>query len=81
MAFGQLTQRESLRDIITCLTAQGPKLYRLGFRGRIARSTLSDANEVRDWRIYADFAQVLIREARTLYAHTSDFSLEIESSV
>ena len=68
MAFAQLTGRESLRDIETCLRAHHAKLYHLGFRGRIARSTLADANERRDWRIYADFAQVLITAARRLYA-------------
>jgi len=68
MAFAQLTYRESLRDIETCLRAMRPKLYHAGFRGRIARSTLANANKRRDWRIYADFAQVLIRMARKLYA-------------
>lgn len=69
MAFAQLTYRESLRDIETCLRALGPKLYHAGFRGRISRSTLGDANQRRDWRIWADFAQVLIRRARALYVH------------
>jgi len=68
LAFAQLTFRESLRDIETCLRAFGPKLYHAGFRGRVSRSTLADANRVHDWRIYADFAQVLIRRARKLYA-------------
>ena len=68
LAFAQLTYRESLRDIETCLRAVGPKLYHAGFRGRVSRSTLADANRVHDWRIYADFAQVLIRQARHLYA-------------
>jgi len=68
MAFAQLTYRESLRDIEACLSAQASKLYHMGFREPIRRSTLSDANEARDWRIYADFAQVLIRQARKLYA-------------
>ena len=67
MAFAQLTFRESLRDIETCLRALQPKLYHAGLRGRIARSTLADANETRDWRIYADFAQILIHRARQLY--------------
>jgi len=67
MAFAQLTFRESLRDIATCLRSLGPKLYHAGIRGRISRSTLADANETRDWRIYADFAAVLIRTARQLY--------------
>ena len=68
MSFAQLTYRESLRDIEACLRSLGPKLYHMGFRGNVARSTLADANESRDWRIYADFAQVLIRIARPLYA-------------
>jgi uncharacterized protein DUF4372 len=68
MAFAQLTYRESLRDIEACLGSIGSKLYHMGFRGKIARSTLADANEARDWRIYADFAQVLIAIARPLYA-------------
>lgn len=68
LAFGQLTFRESLRDIETCLRAVGGKLYHAGFRGRISRSTLADANMAHDWRIFADFAQVLITRARALYA-------------
>ena len=68
LAFAQLTYRESLRDIEACLGAVGPKLYHMGFRGRITRTTLADANEKRDWRIYSDFAMVLISEARELYA-------------
>ena len=68
MAFAQLTYRDSLRDIEACLRALGGKLYHMGFRGKISRSTLADANEAHDWRIYADFAQVLIRIARPLYA-------------
>jgi hypothetical protein len=68
MAFAQLTYRDSLRDIEACLRSLGDKLYHMGFRGRVARSTLADANEAHDWRIYADFAQVLIRIARPLYA-------------
>ena len=67
LAFAQLTYRESLRDIETCLRAMQPKLYHLGIRGRVARSTLADANETRDWRIYGDFAQTLIQRARALY--------------
>jgi hypothetical protein len=67
LAFAQLTFRESLRDIQTCLHALGPKLYHAGFRGQVSRSTLADANRVHDWRIYADFAQVLIGQARKLY--------------
>jgi hypothetical protein len=69
LAFAQLTYRESLRDIETCLRALQPKLYHAGLRGRVARSTLADANETRDWRIYGDFAQLLIHRARGLYAN------------
>jgi hypothetical protein len=68
MAFAQLTFRESLRDIETCLRSLEPKLYRAGFRSRVSRSTLADANRLRDWRIYHDLAQGLITEARTMYA-------------
>jgi hypothetical protein len=68
MTFAQLTYRESLRDIEACLRSVGPKLYHMGLRGRVARTTLADANERHDWRIYADFAQVLIGIARPLYA-------------
>jgi transposase len=71
MAFAQLTYRESLRDIETCLGAMQGKLYHMGFRGRVTRSTLADANETHDWRIFADFAQVLIAIARPLYADDS----------
>ena len=76
MAFAQLTYRESLRDIETCLRALQPKLYHTGLRGHIARSTLADANETRDWRIYADFAQTLIRCARQLYCD-EPFAVEL----
>jgi len=76
MAFAQLTYRESLRDIETCLRAHQSKLFHLGIRGRISRSTLADANEQRDWRIYADFAMRLIETARKLYAHDS-FGVEL----
>jgi hypothetical protein len=69
MSFAQLTYRESLRDIEACLRSMSGKLYHVGFRGRVARTTLADANESRDWRIFADFAQVLIRIARPLCAH------------
>ena len=68
MGFAQFTYRESLRDIEACLQSVGGKLYHMGFRGKVARSTLADANEARDWRIFADFAQVLIASARPLYA-------------
>lgn len=71
MAFAQLTYRESLRDVEACLNAAPERLYHMGIRGRVSRSTLADANERRDWRIYADFAQVLIAEARRLYAGDS----------
>jgi hypothetical protein len=70
MAFAQLTHRESLRDIEVCLAAQPGKLYHAGFSGPVKRSTLANANESRDWRIYRDFAQSLIRIARPLYAHS-----------
>jgi hypothetical protein len=69
MAFAQLTYRESLRDIEACLRSVGAKLYHMGLRGKVSRTTLADANERHDWRIYADFAQVLIGIARPLYAH------------
>lgn len=69
MAFAQLTYRESLRDIEACLRSVGRKLYHMGLRGKVSRTTLADANERHDWRIYADFAQVLIGIARPLYAH------------
>jgi hypothetical protein len=80
MAFAQLTYRESLRDIEACLNAAPERLYHLGFRGNVSRSTLADANENRDWRIYADFAQVLIHEARQLYADDS-FGIELKQTV
>ena len=76
MTFAQLTYRESLRDIETCLRAMQPKLYHAGIRSKVSRSTLADANEKRDWRIYADFAHVLIGMARELYA-SEDFGLQI----
>jgi hypothetical protein len=80
MAFAQLTFRESLRDIECCLRAMREKLYHMGFRGKIARSTLADANEKRDWRIYRDFAHVLIGQARTLYAD-EDFGVQLDETV
>ena len=79
MAFAQLTYRESLRDIETCLRALGPKLYHSGIRSRPARSTLADANERRDWRIFADFAHVLIRQATELYGD-EDLGIEIREA-
>ncbi len=80
MAFAQLTFRESLRDIEFCLRSMNNKLYHMGIRGSISRSTLSDANEYRDWRIYADFAQVLIHSARNLYAK-DDFGIDLDNTV
>ena len=79
MAFAQLTYRDSLRDIETCLGAMQPKLYHAGIRGPVRRSTLADANEKRDWRIYADFAHVLIQKARRLYVH-DDLGVELEQA-
>jgi uncharacterized protein DUF4372/DDE family transposase len=80
LAFAQLTFRESLRDIETCLRSFAPKLYHAGFRGKVSRSTLADANRAHDWRIYADFAQVLIGRARTLYA-SEPLGVELEQTV
>jgi len=80
MAFAQLTYRESLRDIEACLAAQSHKLYHMGFREPVRRSTLADANETRDWRIYAEFAQRLIVQARKLYAQ-EDLGLELTNTV
>jgi hypothetical protein len=77
MAFAQFTYRESLRDIEACLRSMESKLYHVGIRGNVARSTLADANETRDWRIYADFCHVLIGMARTLYRN-EDFSIELD---
>ncbi len=80
MAFAQLTFRESLRDIEVCLRAQDSKLYHLGIRGHVARSNLADANEKRDWRIYRDFANALIVEARRLYTGEA-FGVDLENTV
>ena len=80
MAFAQLTFRESLRDIEVCLRAQHSKLYHLGIRGHVARSNLADANEKRDWRIYRDFANALIVEARRLYAGDA-FGVDLDNTV
>jgi len=80
MAFAQFTYRESLRDIEACLRSMGGKLYHMGFRGKVARSTLADANENRDWRIFADFAQVLIGIARPLYAQ-DPIGVELDQSL
>lgn len=80
MAFAQLTYRDSLRAIEVCLRAQNAKLYHMGIRGKVSRSTLADANERRDWRIYADFAHSLISTARELYRH-DDFSIDLQQTV
>jgi hypothetical protein len=79
MAFAQLTYRESLRDIQACLRAAGSKLYHLGIRSRVSRNTLANANQVRDWRLYADFAQVLIGQARRLYAN-DPFGVDLDQT-
>jgi len=79
MAFAQLTYRESLRDIEACLRSAQRKLYHMGIRGKVSRNTLAHANQVRDWRIYADFAQILITRARRLYAHDS-FGVELNQA-
>jgi len=80
MAFAQLTYRESLGDIEACLRVAQNKIYHLGIRGKVSRNTLANANQVRDWRIYADFAQILITQARSLYAH-EDFGVELDQTV
>jgi transposase len=80
MAFAQLTYRESLRDIECCLRAMDKKLYHTGFRGKVSRSTLANANETRDWRIYRDFAQLLILVAKDLYAG-EDFGVQLDETV
>lgn len=80
MAFAQLTYRESLRDIEACLRANQTKLYHMGIRGRVSRNTLANANSVRDWRIYADFAQLLITKARQLYLG-DEFDLALQQTV
>ena len=80
MTFAQLTYRESLRDIESCLRAMQSKLYHMGIRGKVSRSTLADANENRDWRIYADFAQTLIATARELYSD-EEFGVELDNTV
>lgn len=77
MAFAQLTYRESLRDIEACLRSRREKLYHLGIRGRISRSTIAEANEKRDWRMYTDFCQIMISQARSLYAD-EDFGVELK---
>jgi len=80
MAFAQLTYRESLRDIEACLRAAQRKLYHMGIVGKVSRNTLANANQTRDWRIYADFAQVLIKTARRLYAD-EDFGVQLQHTV
>jgi hypothetical protein len=80
MVFAQITYRQSLRDIETCLRAMQQKLYHCGIRGDVSRTTLAKANENRDWRIYADFAQILINKARTLYAN-EDFGIQLDREV
>src|SRR3977135_1755560 len=80
MAFAQLTYRESLRDIEACLRSLQSKLYHMGFHSKVSRSTLADANEARDWRIYADFAQVLIGIARPLYA-SAPLGIDLDATV
>ena len=80
MAFAQLTYRDSLRETVICLRAQSAKLYHMGIRGGVSRNTLSNANKVRDWRIYADFAQALINRARPLYAN-EDLGLDLDNTI
>jgi hypothetical protein len=80
MVFAQLTYRESLRDIQACLRATQSRLYHLGIRGKVSRNTLAHSNQNRDWRIYADFAQILIAKARNLYAADS-FGIELDQTV
>ncbi len=80
MAFAQLTYRENLRDIEACLRATQSKLYHLGIRGKASRNTLAHANQTRDWRIYADFAQILITRARKLYTEES-FGIKLDQAV
>ena len=80
MAFARLTYRESIRDTVTCLRSQNSKLYRMGIRSKVFKITLTDANEVRDWRIYADFAQHLIGITRKLY-QKDQLVIDIEQAV
>ena len=81
MAFGQLTYRKSLRDVVICLNSQKSKLYHLGFRLPITRSTLARMNEKKDWRIYCDFAKVLIEQTRKLYLNDQEFKLNLKSTI
>ncbi len=80
MIFAQLAYRESLRDVVACLRSQSQRLYHMGFRSLVSRSTLADANEVRDWRIYSDFAQLLITRARDLYRN-EDLGIDLRNTV
>ncbi|PIS28195.1 MAG: hypothetical protein COT43_07045 [Candidatus Marinimicrobia bacterium CG08_land_8_20_14_0_20_45_22] len=81
MLFAQLSYRESLRDIEACLKSQSAKLYHMGIKGTVARMNLARANEKRDWRIYAEFAQVLIARVRKLYCNDSDFLSDLEGTI
>lgn len=81
LSFGQLTFRDSLRSIIICLNSQRNKLYHLGFRSKVAKTNLLRANEKRDWRIYQDFAQLLIKEARKLYKNDKEFEFDIDNTI
>src|SRR5882672_1219868 len=81
MSFGQLTQRESLSDTIICLSANSNKLYQLGIGEEISKSTLTRANEKRDWKIYADFCMLLIQEAKRLYVHYNNLDFELKNNV
>src|SRR5512140_1143235 len=80
LSFAQLTYRESLRDIESCLRAMQPKLYHMGIKSKVSRSTLADANEKRDWRIFADFAHILISTAQDMY-RKGEFGKELEQTV
>lgn len=80
LAFGQLSHRESLRDIVNCLNSQKKSLHHLGFSGEISRSTIADANEKRDWRIYRDFTQILIQKTRELYCNDKEFDVELNGA-
>lgn len=81
MSFAQLTYRESLRDIEACLNAQPKKLYHMGIKGHVTRTNLANANQNRDWRIYAEFAQIMISYARKLYRGDSEFSTELDNTI
>ncbi len=81
LVFGQLSFRKSLRDVVVCLNAHQGKLYHLGFHYSVTRSTLAEANEHRDWRIYRDFAMLLIAEARKFYVNDKSFNLDLDGTV